>query len=122
MAASRPNVQVLAGTVMGAGTPTICDLPAAGKYFMLQKGQIGNLSNFAVTVGLLNGTAAAAGTLALLTLGSAGSTPFDFTSPGGLYSGAKIDQLGGLAMKYVGSSFGTAGTVVATVSIKDILA
>ncbi len=119
---------------MGAGTPTVCALPGtatpggshptvggANPHFILQKGWINNNSANAVRVALVNGTHAAAGTVGDFMVGINSCTPFDYTTGSDRFEGVKIDQLGGLAMKYVGTSLGTAGTVSATVKIRDIL-
>ena len=118
---------------MGAGTPMICDLPGTvtmgglqkaggtNPYFIIQKGNLNSNSANAVHVALLNGSAAAAGTVGVFIIPSNSSTPFDYTVGSDRYEGVKIDALGGLCMKYVGTSLGTAGTVSATVKIKDIL-
>jgi len=132
MPASRPQVQIFAPTVMGAGTPVVCDLPGTATmggaanqggtnpYFLLQKGVINNNSGNAVHVGLLNGSAAAAGTVGVFMIPANDSVPFDWVTAA-RYDGLKIDQAGGLRMKYVGTSLGTAGTVSATVKIQDVL-
>lgn len=132
MAAVRSQVQVLIPTVIGAGTPVVCAIPGTATpgshtaggvapYFLLQKGWVNNNSANAVHVALVNGTAAAAGTVAVLMVPSNSSTPFDLTVGADRYEGAKIDALGGLAIKYVGTSLGTAGTISVTAKIKDVL-
>ena len=132
MAAVRPQVQVLIPTVIGAGTPVVCAIPGTATpgshttggvapHFLLQKGWLSNNSANAVHLALVNGTAVAAGTVAVLMVPINSCTPFDLTAGGDRYEGVKIDALGGLAIKYVGTSLGTAGTVSATVKIKDIL-
>lgn len=128
MATVRSQTQIYIPTVMGAGTPTVVaalgtvNQPGAGgtnPYFLLQKGVINNNSANAVHVALMNGSAG--GTVALVMIPSNGATPFDLTVGGGRYEGEKIDNAGGLCMKYVGTSLGTAGTVSGMFRIKDVL-
>ena len=138
MAASRPNVQVLIPTVLGAGTAVVCALPGTvtqagaanqggtNPYFLLQKGFIGfqSVAASAAVYALRNGTAVAAGTVALLVCQPNFSTPFDLTVGAQEYAGVKIDQPGGLAIAPTTdrANHGTiSGTVSAMVLIKDIL-
>jgi len=95
-------------------------------YFLLQKGYIGfqSVAASAAVYALRNGTAVAAGTVALLVCQPNASTPFDLTVGAQAYAGVKIDQLGGLAISPTTdrANHGTiSGTVSAMVLIKDVL-
>lgn len=133
MAAQRPSVQVMIPTVIGAGTPQVCALPgtvtmggAAGgggtnPYFLLQNGNINNNSGNAVHVALVNGSAVAAATAWLMMVPANDMREFWMTTGHDRYEGYKIDAAGGLCIKYVGTSLGTAGTVSVAVKIQDVL-
>lgn len=94
---------LLAAQSMASGSP----------YYLLQGGVLGVDVGGPATFGLLDGTAAAAGTKVLVVAGAAGQPSAQFRSAAGgdRFDGVRFDQPGGIVIKNIGPN---AGTVSAT--------
>lgn len=141
MAAYRRQTAYLIPTVMGDGSAQVCAQPGtatAGShtaggvapYFILQKGFIGwqhhagSANGSALSLALLDGSAVAAGTIAVIVCQPNSMTPFDFTVGADRYDGVAVKSLGGLWIHPTTelANHGTvSGTVSMTVKIKDVL-
>ena len=132
MAASRSPVAVWGGpgspiyagsfaVLALPGTVTMGGAPGGGgtnPYFLLQGGIIANGGATAQIYALLNGSAVAAGTVAIIGVPANDSSPFQLTIGAQEYRGLKIDQAGGLWIKALSNG---QGTPFATLYFRDVL-
>jgi hypothetical protein len=117
-----PKAVAIAPASLGAnGTINPWALPTHGTYssvyqsITLQKAYFGITTLGPVVIAILNGTAAAAGTLAIVTAGSAPSANYggptnvsvDFTVPGRPRSGLEVTGAGGIQLKNLAAAAGT---------------
>ena len=103
----------------GTATPGSHTAGVVNPHFLFQGGVVSCLPPMTgALIAFVNGTAAAAGTVACVATGAGGGMPFSLTVGASQYSGVKIDGLGGLVIRGLQQ---TSGTIAVTVFGRDVL-